>query len=176
MPTCPRCNSNVNPGDRFCLTCGADLQSNQFQQQAPPNPFTIPNQNPNANQYGAPNQSYGQPNPFGTPQYNNPFPPPPNPFFNTNTKSDDQRTINFLLLLMAIRYGSIFLVWLISMFGMYSIYGMVRNVLLGGYIIALGVIGVRLSHKNAKILVWIMFAIELLMFIRYFAPMGYDRF
>lgn len=129
-PSCNRCHGPLDPGYRFCKTCGLD-----------------------------------QANPFAQVQMQE-----------QAAMSEEKQTIRVLLIIIAIRYG----ISLVHSFGYKVLYAIGINysvVRIFGYLLSFGMIvaliyfGATLRHKMAKLLIWIVLGIEVLIQLRnFFSP------
>lgn len=136
--TCNRCHGPLDPGYRFCKTCGLDLA-----------------------------------NPFAHVQVQQ----------NADPLSEDKQAIKTLLLVLVIRYGAIVLnsalMYAMRWIGMgYRYVSYFSDFLLVGYIVVLLIFGIKTKHKMVRTVIWIIFAVEAILFLRglFFYRMPFAEF
>lgn len=132
---CNRCHGPLDPGFRFCKTCGLD-----------------------------------QANPFANVQ---------TPMQQQGMVSDETQAIKSLMLVLIIRYGTLLLTTAVyyaaRFFGMgFGMIGIASKIFSAGFIIALLIFAIQTRHKTVKLIIWIVFGIEIFYLLKSF--FSYDFF
>lgn len=133
--SCNRCHGPLDPGYRFCKTCGLD-----------------------------------QANPFANVQV---------PMQQQGMVSDESQALKTLMLVLAIRYGAMILTTVVYYFTRLTGigYGITRwadRLFSAGFIVALLIFAIQTRHKTVKMILWIVFGIEIFYLLKSF--FGYDFF